>query len=73
MSGVFSWLGMGPNIKEQQQLFQSLKKLTGNTTTATGNIANAVGISFVFFGGIVLASNGIYNMAYGTNKIPQKE
>ena len=56
-------------IKEQQQAFQALKKISGNTHTAKGGIAN-MGVLVLGVVGFLATAKGLYNMQRGINKYP---
>eukprot|EP00315_Gephyrocapsa_oceanica_P008458 CAMPEP_0185283508 /NCGR_PEP_ID=MMETSP1363-20130426/487_1 /TAXON_ID=38817 /ORGANISM="Gephyrocapsa oceanica, Strain RCC1303" /LENGTH=75 /DNA_ID=CAMNT_0027879163 /DNA_START=75 /DNA_END=302 /DNA_ORIENTATION=- len=63
-----------PNtIKEQQQAFQALKKISGNTHTAKGGPSNMAVLIVCGFLGPLVTAKGILNMWYGTNKYPAPE
>jgi len=55
-------------MKQQQATFQALKKASGNTHTARGNVLNFGVFVFISVGCGVATLRGLKNMAYGVNK-----
>lgn len=65
--------GGANTIREQQQLFQAAKKITGNTHTASKMGVNIPLAVIVIFGGGLSIISSLNKLYHGTGKIELKD